>query len=37
MLEKQPLIIADSMQMGKEFGEKLGKKVYQKMLEEENK
>ncbi|MBB6001395.1 DUF2059 domain-containing protein [Arcicella rosea] len=34
VIEKQPLILADSMQMGKEFGEKLGKKVYQQMLEE---
>lgn len=34
VIEKQPLIMADSMQMGKEFGEKLGMKVYQQMLEE---
>ena len=34
VIEKQPLIMADSMQMGKAFGEKLGMKVYQQMLEE---
>ncbi|MEA5403944.1 DUF2059 domain-containing protein [Arcicella sp. DC2W] len=34
VIEKQPLIMSDSMQMGKEFGEKLGRKVYQQMQEE---
>jgi hypothetical protein len=31
MVEKMPVIIAESMNLGKEYGEKLGAKVYEKL------
>ena len=34
MVQSLPNILADSMELGKEFGEKLGMKIYNKMLEE---